>query len=342
MTPLLAIIVPAYKSAYLREALESILRQTDGRFRIYIGDDASPEPVGDIVRSLGLGADKLLYHRFAENLGGTSLVRQWERCIRLSSEPWIWLFSDDDVMEPGCVAAFYRELETAGDSFDLCRFNNNFLWMEAAEHLIVENSPHPKNETGGDFLVSRLRAERASTAQELIFSRSAWERIEGVPEFPLAWASDDAFIASLGVRRPIRGISGPRVHWRVSEQNITRIKTARTNDLKMQASRRFVEWAQQFLTQHPPSKGRLSTDEIARLTERWFFHQAYFSRRYLGFGKCLEIDRFAAAVWQRPRGYGFARSLKLNCQLGGSRMLTICKRILGLPGKCLGALKQKP
>lgn len=341
MTPLLAIVVPAYKSVYLREALESILRQTDARYRIYVGDDASPEPVGDIVQSFGLGADKLLYQRFAENLGGTSLVLQWERCIRLSSEPWVWLFSDDDVMDPGCVAAFYREVESGGDAFDLCRFNNNTVRMDGVAQVLTENKPHPANETGGDFLLIRLRDERTSTAQELIFSRSAWERVGGIPEFPLAWASDDAFIASLGVRRPIRGISGPRVNWRVSEQNITNKKTAHTNDLKMQASRLFVEWAQQFLTEHPPSKGRLSTDEITRLTERWFFHQAYFSRRYLGFEKCREIDRFASAVWHRPRGYGFARSLKLNCQLGGSRVLTICKRILGLPGKCLGALKQK-
>jgi hypothetical protein len=46
-------------------------------------------------------------------------------------------------------------------------------------------------------------------------------------------------------------------------------------------------------------------------------------------------------VWRRPRGYGFARSLKLNCQLGGSRVFTICTRILGLPGKWLGALEKK-
>ena len=339
MTPLLAIIVPAYKSAFLREALESILRQTDGRFRVYVGDDASPELVGNIVRGFGLGADKLVYHRFAENLGGTSLVRQWERCIRLSTEPWVWLFSDDDVMDPGCVAAFYRELGGDDDLFDLCRFNTNLLDGEGL--LPKKNPPHPANETGSDFLLVRLRDERTSFAQELIFSRKAWERVGGIPDFPLAWASDDAFIAKMGVRRPIRGIAGPRVNWRVSEQNITRIKTARTNDLKMQASRMFVEWSQQFLTEHPPGNGRLSEKELAELTEGWFFHQAYFSRRYLGLEKCIEIDRFASAVWQRPRGYGFARSLGLNCQLVGSRVFTICRRILGLPGKCLGALKQR-
>lgn len=329
MTPLLAIIVPAYKSAFLREALASILCQTDGRFRIYVGDDASPEPVGEIVQSFGLGADKLVYQRFTENLGGTSLVRQWERCIRLSDEPWVWLFSDDDVMEPGCVAAFYRELEIADETFDLCRFNNRTLWMDGVKSSLVENPPHPPNETGADFLMARLRDERTSTAQELIFSRAAWER-SGIPDFPLAWASDDAFITMMGVRRPIRTIAGPRIHWRVSEQNITRLKNTQTNELKLAASRMFVAWAQQFLAEHSPGKGRLAAGEIVRLTERWFFHQLFFSRSYLGLGKCLELDQFAAAVWRRPRGYGFVKSLKLNCQLGGSRVLTICRRLLAL------------
>jgi len=124
--------------------------------------------------------------------------------------------------------------------------------------------------------VARLRDERTSTAQELIFSRLAWERIGGIPEFPLAWASDDAFITTMGVRRPIRGIAGPRINWRASEQNITSTKTVRMNDLKMQASRVFVEWSQQFLTEHPPSRGRLPADELARLTERWFFIKRIF------------------------------------------------------------------
>jgi glycosyltransferase involved in cell wall biosynthesis len=342
MTPALAIIIPAYKSAYLREALESVVRQTDQRFRIYVGDDASPEPIADIIRNFGLGADQLVYHRFAENLGGTSLVRQWERCIRLGNEPWIWLFSDDDVMEPGCVAAFYHELETSGsDAFDLCRFSNRTLWIDGAESALVENLPHPTNESGSNFLVARLRDERVSTAQELIFSRSAWERIGGVPEFPLAWASDDAFIATLGIHRPIRTIFGPRIHWRVSDRNITRKKDTRTNDLKLAASRMFVAWAQKFLAANPPSTGPLNSDEVAQLTERWFFHQAYFSRRYLGWKKCLEIDQFAVAAWRRPRGYGFVKSLQLNCRLGGSRVLTICKRILELPGKCFRAKRNQ-
>ena len=38
----LAIIIPAYKAAYLDRTLDSLSQQTDKEFSIYIGDDNSP------------------------------------------------------------------------------------------------------------------------------------------------------------------------------------------------------------------------------------------------------------------------------------------------------------
>ena len=38
----LAIIIPAYKQRFLRETLDSIAKQNNHDFTVYIGDDASP------------------------------------------------------------------------------------------------------------------------------------------------------------------------------------------------------------------------------------------------------------------------------------------------------------
>jgi glycosyltransferase involved in cell wall biosynthesis len=43
--PELAIIVPAFRVRFLERTLQSLAAQTDRRFRVYVGDDASPEPV---------------------------------------------------------------------------------------------------------------------------------------------------------------------------------------------------------------------------------------------------------------------------------------------------------
>ena len=177
------------------------------KFQVYVGDDASPENIRDIVREF---SDKLPihYHRFSKNLGAFSLAEHWRRCINLSHESWVWLFSDDDLMEKQCVETFYRELRSTSGQYEFYRFNT--CSINGQGRLISENAPHPQNESGPDFLVSRLRGGRTSTAQELIFSRTAWESIGGFPDFPLGWASDDAFIATLGSRKPIRVIPGPR------------------------------------------------------------------------------------------------------------------------------------
>jgi glycosyltransferase involved in cell wall biosynthesis len=313
----LAIVIPAYKATFLRATLESIAAQTDRRFHVYIGDDASPGPIAGIASGFS-NKMPVSYVRFGENLGGRSLVRHWERCLELSWEPWIWLFSDDDLMAPECVATFYRELEATGGDHDLYRFNT--VSIDRDGKMLAQNTPHPRDETGADFLLARLRGGRNSTMQELIFSRAAWERVAGIPEFPLAWASDDAFIALLGSRKLIRTMDGPRVQWRLSGENISEKKSPLIADEKIRATRIFLDWAFQFLKNHVPSTGELSTAESNRLAEDWFFRQLVFMRNRLNWRRCLEIDELASTLWDRWKGYGFLKSLKFNVNLARSRV----------------------
>ena len=123
MTHRLAIIIPAYKATFLPAALDSIAMQTCKDFTLYVGDDCSPEPIGSIVEQY---KDKvnLVYQRFDTNLGGKDLVAQWERCIAMShNEPYIWLFSDDDVMEPSCVEELLKQIENTKGAYDLYHFD---------------------------------------------------------------------------------------------------------------------------------------------------------------------------------------------------------------------------
>ncbi|HEY1791167.1 MAG TPA: glycosyltransferase family A protein [Verrucomicrobiae bacterium] len=308
----LAIVIPAYKSAFLREVLESIAAQTCRNFQVYIGDDASPENIRDIVREF---SDKLPvhYHRFPKNLGGISLSEHWRRSIAMSHEPWVWLFSDDDLMEEGCVEAFYRELAVTSGRHALYRFNT--CSINGQGRLISENARHPQNETGPDFLVSRLRGGRTSTAQELIFSRSEWGAAGGFPDFPLGWASDDAFIATLGSRKTIRVMPGPLLKWRLSGKNISTDNSLAMAIQKLQACRKFVEWAADFLNNNSPTDGPLTNGELAALLEDWFFMQMIYRRQLMSFKSSLDVDELAASVWRRPRGYGFLKTMKFNWTL---------------------------
>ena len=105
----IAIVIPAYKCRFLRQTLDSIVVQTCRSFTVYIGDDASPQNLKEIVSDY---ADKMniVYRRFDTNLGGVDLPGHWDRCIALAKEPVVWFFSDDDLMPQDGGRAYYKSI----------------------------------------------------------------------------------------------------------------------------------------------------------------------------------------------------------------------------------------
>jgi glycosyltransferase involved in cell wall biosynthesis len=320
----LAIIVPAFRAKYLEESLESILSQTNQKFNLYVFDDASEEPIHELMQKFQ-GRRPLIYHRFSENLGGRSLPQHWTRCVDRTVEPWIWLFSDDDVMETDCVAAFLREIEVTNHSFDLYRFNTQCI--NSKSKIVATNDAYPNEEWGKDFLLVRLLEERGSTFQELVFSRQAWKRIGGFPDYPLAWAVDDVFISKMGENKPIRLIPSSRIQWRLSGTNITSVTTASVLSRKIIASRMFIEWVNEFLTAGKSDDKKFSQKELNTMTEAWFFRWLFFMRTRLNLSICLQVDRFASEAWQYPRGYGLTKCFAWNCRL---IVAAIWRRIRGI------------
>lgn len=303
----LAIVIPAYKARYLPEALQSIAGQTDRRFQVYVGDDCSPEPLADIVKQF-TGSLPVRYHRFEANLGGKSLVKQWERCVHLTTEPWIWLFGDDDFMDKNCVAAFYAERQRHQES-EVYRFNT--IWVDGSSRPQSTSPVHPVEETGADFLRARLAGTRNSTLQEIIFSRLAWENGGGIPDFPLAWCSDDAFIAQLGRRHRIRTITGPHVYWRLSDLNISNSRSTASTRQKISASNAFTRWVAAYFSGQPET----ARQQAAHLTERWFMNYLSSCWRFIGPGTAMELEKLAREVWRHPPGWGLLKSQELNLRL---------------------------
>lgn len=48
---MLSIVIPYYKITFFDQTLKSLATQTDKRFKVYIGDDASPEPPIDLLEN---------------------------------------------------------------------------------------------------------------------------------------------------------------------------------------------------------------------------------------------------------------------------------------------------
>jgi glycosyltransferase involved in cell wall biosynthesis len=314
----LAIIIPAFKGRFLERTLRSVLAQTDRRFCVYVGDDASPAPLEQIVKSAG-GSGKIVYKRFPENLGGKSLVKHWDRCIRMSNEPWIWLFSDDDLMMPDCVAAIYRELETTREAYDLYRFNT--IQIDAEDRLISVSHPHPCPESALEFAYFRLSGMRHSTAPELVFSRAAYERMGCFPEFPFAWHSDDAGIITLAGSNGIWTIPRPRVRFRRSGENLSTTVNPLVTRGKLLATMAYFEFLEERFRDERIPELMLDMEALRVVGEPWFVRQVGSLNKLLSVGDCRQLAQFAARAYGGSYRCHFASFIKRNVKWFGKRVL---------------------
>ncbi|WP_258102669.1 glycosyltransferase family 2 protein [Marinoscillum sp. MHG1-6] len=214
----LAIVIPAYKRTFLRSTLRSLSNQSNKSFNVYIGDDCSPHDLEEIVKEFKDHLN-IVYRRFERNLGSQNLVSHWERCIGLTqNEEWIWLFSDDDLMDPDCVQLFYDELQLK-DAVDL--FHLNVDVIDENDEIIERGLCFDHHMTVEAFFKGKSRGYIKSYVVEYIFRKSAYQKCNGFQLFDLAWFSDDATWMKLGLAKGIHTISGARVKWRRSGENIS-------------------------------------------------------------------------------------------------------------------------
>jgi glycosyltransferase involved in cell wall biosynthesis len=216
---MLAIIIPYYKLTFFENTLESLQNQTNKQFKVYIGDDASPENPILLLEKFKEKID-FVYHRFESNLGGTSLTQQWERCIYLSKEEeWLMILGDDDALEKNVVDDFYKNLPEVQ--------RTNITVVRYASQLINEDSEiisgvhmHPKIEKSTDFIIKKINNQVRSSLSEYIFKKELVLKI-GFKNFPLAWYSDDLAVLEFSNFKNVYTINGSIVFVRLSSLSIS-------------------------------------------------------------------------------------------------------------------------
>lgn len=273
MSARLAIIIPSYRATYLRQALDSLVAQTCQDFKVYIGDDCSPQDLEAIIAPYKQWLD-ISYIRFDSNLGSKDLIAQWERCVALSkTEDWFWLFSDDDVMEPQCVELFYHSLKEQPEAklfhFDVTVIEGNGQKTNDP-HYIKED--FPTYLSANDFLRKRLTYSINSYIVEYVVRRDLFVQSGGYVRYPLAWCSDDATWHRLAkAAGGITTIKGARVLWRKSDSNITPDRSKNVQRQKLKAVGQHLRYCYSQL-------GITSLPAIIR----YYLHAIYQARSIFG------------------------------------------------------------
>jgi glycosyltransferase involved in cell wall biosynthesis len=217
---MLAVIIPYFKRDYFRECLESLSNQTNKKFKVYIGNDASLEDPSTIIDQFSSTLD-ISYHRFSENIGSSSLTSQWTRCINLSeTERWLMILGDDDYISENYVEEFYNHLKEIEElDIKVVRFASRIVRSPSGE--ISKLYTHPKIERSTDSFYRKFLEFSRGSLTEQIFRRDAYEKF-GFRDFPLGWGADNFAWLDFTEFNLIYNINNATAHFRISENNISR------------------------------------------------------------------------------------------------------------------------
>jgi len=95
-----SVCIPIYNGGeYLRQTLESVLRQDYKNLEVIISDNCSTDNTREIVQSFIDG--RIRYHRNPRTVGCT---KNWNRCIALAKGEYIAIFHADDVYSKEMVS----------------------------------------------------------------------------------------------------------------------------------------------------------------------------------------------------------------------------------------------
>ena len=186
-------LLPAYKSKFLKESLESILNQTYRDYEVIVSDDCSPEDIKAVVEQFD--DPRISYRRNTRNIGAEHLVDHWNLLLGLTKSDYIIMASDDDVYD--------REYLSEIDSLTE-KYPESVIFRPLVNHIDSNgNVIFKENPLGKDFLPIEeylnkvAHSEIFSGMQQYVFNRAALVDKGGFVNYPAAWFSDDATVINM-------------------------------------------------------------------------------------------------------------------------------------------------
>ncbi len=215
---MLAFVIPYYKIKFFETTLQTLSNQTDKRFKVYIGNDASPEDPVALLDKYKSHFD-FVYYKFEENLGGISLVKQWERCITMvEDEEWLMVLGDDDYLSDNVVEEFHKQYEKFQSTCNVVRYSTVVLnEQNDSKSKIFE---HPTLEYGLEYFIRKIKGGTRNSMSEFFFKKEAYLKLKFV-NYPSAFYSDDRAMFDFSIDKPIYTINNAIVFVRISDYSIS-------------------------------------------------------------------------------------------------------------------------
>lgn len=177
--------IPTYnRLGYLREALDSALRQTYKNIEIVVSDNASEDGTEEYLRGL-LEEGRIKYVRQSTNIG---MVGNWNACLSLATGEYFLLLSDDDVLAIDAIADM---VEFVGIERPVGVYGKVFYLEADAGYEYVA----PASEPGLTFLKNYLEGRRLVYPSAFMYRTEIANSLGGYP--PVGSAADFGMMLQL-------------------------------------------------------------------------------------------------------------------------------------------------
>ena len=241
--PRYTIAIPAFKGADLKACIDSVLGQTVHDYELIIVNDASPDPIDDIVNSFS--DDRIKYYKNDRNYGAEHMVDNWSKCLALAQGDYFILLGDDDLLDGDYLESF-DELIARYPTLDIYHCRSKIINED--NELVGLTAPCPEFEGVYENIFYRLKLMRDQYISDFVFRTSRLREIGGFFYLPLAWGTDDITSFLMCGEKGIAYTHKAVFNYRQFDGTISKSGAI---DLKMKAIKEQEVWFNNWLKHKP-------------------------------------------------------------------------------------------
>lgn len=238
-----SILIPAYKSEFLGECLQSIFDQTYQDFEVVVLNDFSPDDLGAIVGQFD--DDRLRYYENERNVGAVDIVDNWNHLLSLAKGDYVVCMGDDDKLGKNFLEA-YNQLMIRYPGLDLYHARTEIIG-EKSEFVNLQED-RPDWQSAYAMLWNCIFEPTIQFIGDFLFRREHLLSKGGFYKLPLAWGSDCISSLIAAQEKGCANLHEPTFFYRSNQYSIT---TSSHADLKTEASIAFYQWVDKFVSEGP-------------------------------------------------------------------------------------------
>ena len=233
-----SVTIPAYKRAFLKECIDSVLAQTYTDFELVIVNDHSPENLDEIVS--GFQDARIRYYKNEVGFGAEHVVGNWNKCLEYAKGDFIICMGDDDRLEPNFLADL-NELINKYPDLDVYYSRTEIINEKSEVVRMLEERPERESVYE---MIQKRKGGRSMFIGDYCYRTSALRKKGGFYDLPFAWGSDAITAYMMAGQKGIANTREPGFQYRVNSQTIS--SSSSNVEGKMEAIMKERNWFRKF------------------------------------------------------------------------------------------------